>query len=261
MTTAVVTGAAQGVGLTVASLLARRSYRLILLDVQPLDTQVQRLRAGGADVHAFHGDVSAESFIVEVAERIRRDFGAADALINNAGISLIVPAEETTAEQWQRVMNVNLLGPFLLCRHLGAQMLAQGRGSIVNVASVAGLAAVSHRSAYNASKHGLIGLTRTLAAEWGGRGVRVNAVCPGWIKTEMDHADQRTGAYSDADIINRVPMARFARAEDVAEAIAFLADGERAAFINGVTLPVDGGWMADASWESLRIHMRTGDRS
>jgi NAD(P)-dependent dehydrogenase (short-subunit alcohol dehydrogenase family) len=154
-------------------------------------------------------------------------------------------------------MNVNLLGPFLLCKHLGAQMLAKGRGSIVNVASVAGLAAVSHRSAYNSSKHGLIGLTKTLAAEWGGRGVRVNAICPGWIKTEMDVADQGTGAYSDDDIVNRVPMARFARADDVAEAIAFLLDGERAGFVNGVTLPVDGGWIADASWDSLRIRTRS----
>jgi NAD(P)-dependent dehydrogenase (short-subunit alcohol dehydrogenase family) len=135
-------------------------------------------------------------------------------------------------------------------------MLARRHGSIVNVASVAGLAGVSHRSAYNASKHGLIGLTRTLAAEWGGRGVRVNAVCPGWIKTEMDVADQGSGAYSDADIVNRVPMARFARAEDVAEAIAFLADGDHNGFINGVSLPVDGGWIADASWDSLRVRTR-----
>jgi NAD(P)-dependent dehydrogenase (short-subunit alcohol dehydrogenase family) len=257
MNTAVVTGAAQGVGLAVASLLARRDYRVLLLDVQPLEDQVQRLRAGGAEVHGFCGDVSSESFIVEVAERTRGEFGGADALVNNAGISLIVPAESTSAEQWQRVMNVNLLGPFLLCKHLGAQMLAKGRGSIVNVASVAGLAAVSHRSAYNSSKHGLIGLTKTLAAEWGGRGVRVNAICPGWIKTEMDVADQGTGAYSDDDIVNRVPMARFARADDVAEAIAFLLDGERAGFVNGVTLPVDGGWIADASWDSLRIRTRS----
>jgi NAD(P)-dependent dehydrogenase (short-subunit alcohol dehydrogenase family) len=153
-------------------------------------------------------------------------------------------------------LNVNLFAPFLLCRYLGVQMLARGQGSIVNVASVAGLAGVSHRSAYNASKHGLIGLTKTLAAEWGGRGVRVNAVCPGWIKTEMDVADQGSGAYSDADIVNRVPMARFARAADVAEAIAFLLNDERSGFINGVSLPVDGGWIADASWDSLRMRTR-----
>jgi NAD(P)-dependent dehydrogenase (short-subunit alcohol dehydrogenase family) len=153
-------------------------------------------------------------------------------------------------------MDINLFGPFLLCKYLGTQMLERGRGSIVNVASVAGLAGVSHRSAYNASKHGLIGLTKTLASEWGGRGVRVNAVCPGWIKTDMDVADQGSGAYTDADIVNRVPMARFARADDVAEAIAFLLDHERGGFINGVSLPVDGGWTADASWESLRIRTR-----
>jgi NAD(P)-dependent dehydrogenase (short-subunit alcohol dehydrogenase family) len=153
-------------------------------------------------------------------------------------------------------MDINLLGPFLLGRYLGAQMLEQRRGSIVNVASVAGLAGVAHRSAYNASKHGLIGLTRTLAGEWGGRGVRVNAVCPGWIKTEMDVADQGSGAYSDADIINRVPMARFAAPQDVAEAIAFLIDSDRSGFVNGVSLPVDGGWVADASWDSLRLRTR-----
>src|SRR6202041_3860785 len=111
------------------------------------------------------------------------EYGAADGLVNNAGISLIAPAEETTAAQWQRVMNINLFGPFLLCRYLGAQMLERRHGSIVNVASVAGLAGVGHRSAYNASKHGLIGLTRTLAAEWGGGGGGGNAGCPGWVKT------------------------------------------------------------------------------
>jgi NAD(P)-dependent dehydrogenase (short-subunit alcohol dehydrogenase family) len=174
---------------------------------------------------------------------------------------MIAPAEDTTAAQWQRVMNINLFGPFLLSRYLGQQMLQRRSGSIVNVASIAGLSGISHRSAYNASKHGLIGLTRTLAAEWGARGVRVNAVCPGWIKTEMDVADQGSGAYSDEDIINRVPMARFARPVDVAAAIAFLADNEQSGFINGVTLPVDGGWTADGSWETLRARTRGGDIS
>jgi NAD(P)-dependent dehydrogenase (short-subunit alcohol dehydrogenase family) len=194
--------------------------------------------------------------VQELAEEASARHDAVDLLVNNAGVSLICPAEQTTAAQWQRVMSINLFGPFLLCRAFGAQMLARGSGSIVNVASIAGLAGVSQRSAYNTSKHGLVGLTRTLAAEWGGRGVRVNAVCPGWIKTEMDEADQKRGAYSDTDITNRVPMGRFARAEDVAAAIVFLADPQLSGFVNGVCLPVDGGWTADASWESLRLASR-----
>jgi NAD(P)-dependent dehydrogenase (short-subunit alcohol dehydrogenase family) len=255
--TLLVTGAAQGVGLATASLLARREYRVILLDIQPVDAQIAELRDQGADVEGVAGDVSSETFVKSLADRIAADHGALDGLVNNAGVSLIIPAERTTAAQWQRVMAINLFGPFLLCRYLGAQMLERRRGSIVNVASVAGLAGISHRSAYNASKHGLIGLTRTLAAEWGGRGVRVNAVSPGWIKTDMDAVDQGGGAYSDSDIVDRVPLARFARAQDVAEAIAFLADSERNGFINGVSLPVDGGWMADASWNDLRLRTRT----
>jgi NAD(P)-dependent dehydrogenase (short-subunit alcohol dehydrogenase family) len=135
-------------------------------------------------------------------------------------------------------------------------MLEDRSGSIINVASIAGLAGVADRAAYNASKHGLIGLTRTLAAEWGGRGVRVNAVCPGWVKTEMDAADQASGTYTDADITNRVPMGRFASPDDIARAIAFLADSRESPFINGHTLVVDGGWTADASWESLRFQKR-----
>ena len=257
MKSALVTGSAQGVGLTTAALLARRGFHVVLVDVQSLDGARARLQATDPRVTALQGDVACESFVRELAGRVAGDCGAVDVLVNNAGISCIAPAEDTTAEQWQRVMGVNLFAPFLLCKYLGAQMLRRRSGSIVNVASVAGLAGVSHRSAYNASKHGLVGLTRTLAAEWGGRGVRVNAVCPGWIKTEMDVADQGSGAYTDQDIIDRVPLARFARAEDVAEAIAFLADDAKSGFINGTTLGVDGGWLADASWNSLRMRTRS----
>ena len=256
MKTAVITGAAQGVGLVTASYLARLGYRVILTDIQPLDSQLAQLRGDGQCAEGAIGDVASEPFVQQLAERVHREHGAVDVLVNNAGISLIAPAEDTTTAQWQRVMDINLLGPFLLCKYLGAQMLRRRSGSIVNVASVAGLAGISHRSAYNASKHGLIGLTRTLAAEWGGRGVRVNAVCPGWIKTEMDAADQGSGAYTDRDIVDRVPMARFARPQDVAAAVAFLADNEMQGFINGVSLPVDGGWLADGSWEALRITTR-----
>jgi NAD(P)-dependent dehydrogenase (short-subunit alcohol dehydrogenase family) len=176
--------------------------------------------------------------------------------VNNAGISLIRPAEETTASEYRRVMEVNLVAPFLLARAFGRKMLEARSGSIINVASIAGLVAVSDRAAYNASKHGLVGLTRTLAAEWGGRGVRVNAVCPGWVKTEMDAADQTGGSYTDSDITERVPMGRFARPDDVARAIAFLADDDESGFVNGQTLAVDGGWSSDGSWNSVRLRKR-----
>jgi NAD(P)-dependent dehydrogenase (short-subunit alcohol dehydrogenase family) len=253
---ALVTGAAQGLGLATAALLAQHGFHLVATDIQPLEATRARIESDGGDGVGMSGDISSEEFVRELAARIAREHGALDVLVNNAGISCIAPAEDTTAEQWQRVMSVNLFGPFLLCKYLGTQMLAHAAGSIVNVASVAGLAGISHRSAYNASKHGLIGLTRTLAAEWGGRGVRVNAVCPAWIKTEMDVADQGSGAYSDRDITDRVPQARFASPRDVAEAIAFLADTSRSGFVNGTTLTVDGGWLADASWESLRLRTR-----
>jgi NAD(P)-dependent dehydrogenase (short-subunit alcohol dehydrogenase family) len=183
-------------------------------------------------------------------------YGAAEVLVNNAGISFISPAEKTAASDYRRVLEVNLVAPFLLAKAFGEQMLTAGWGSIINVASVAGLLGIADRAAYNASKHGLVGLTRTLAAEWGGRGVRVNAVCPGWVKTQMDDADQARGTYSDADITGRVPMARFASPDDIARAIAFLADGRESSFINGHCLSVDGGWASDGSWESLRLQKR-----
>lgn len=254
MKTIIVTGAAQGVGLTTARLFAEKGHHVVMTDVQPLDAQTEALTADGLLVSHLSGDVSSEAFVAQLAAKVATENGGADVLVNNAGISLICPAEETSFEQWQRVMAINLAGPFLLSKAFGQQMLAKGSGSIVNVASIAGLRGVIHRTAYNASKHGLIGMTRTLAAEWGGRGVRVNAVCPGWIKTEMDIADQGSGAYGDEDIINRVPMARFAKPDDVAAAILFLADS--GSFVNGVTLPVDGGWTADASWDALRLKTR-----
>lgn len=254
---AVVTGAAQGIGRRTAEVLAGRGYAVVLSDLRQPDETLAAIRAlGGAEPLAVTGDVSSEEYAAELRTRTLGAFGRVDVLVNNAGVSLLVPAEQTTAQQWRRVLEVNLTGPFLLSREFGAAMLAAGGGSIVNIASIAGLHGVSDRAAYNASKHGLVGLTRTLAGEWGGRGVRVNAVCPGWVKTEMDAADQAGGGYTDADISERVPMGRFASPDDIAAAVAFLADPAMSGFVNGVALPVDGGWTADASWNSLRLRKR-----
>jgi NAD(P)-dependent dehydrogenase (short-subunit alcohol dehydrogenase family) len=249
---AIITGAARGIGRRAAITLAESGYRIAANDLEAPEDTLEELRSAGADVLSLLGDVSDEVAVRGMVGKVLENLGRVDVLVNNAGISAIVPAEDTTLADWERTISVNLTGPFLMCREFGRVMLGQGSGSIVNVSSVAGLLGVSDRAAYNASKHGLVGLTRTLAAEWGGRGVRVNAVCPGWVKTEMDEEDQGAGGYSDADIEGRVPMARFAKPEDVARAIAFLADPEWSGFVNGHTLSVDGGWFADGSWEGLR---------
>jgi NAD(P)-dependent dehydrogenase (short-subunit alcohol dehydrogenase family) len=253
---AVVTGGAQGIGRRTGELLSERGFRLTLIDLRTANETIRAIEERGGEALGFTGDIADEAVVEEFAREVFTRFGRTDVLVNNAGISLISPAEKTSAQDYRRVLEVNLVAPFLLAKVFGAKMLEAGRGSIVNIASVAGLLGIADRAAYNASKHGLIGLTRTLAAEWGGRGVRVNAVCPGWVKTEMDAADQARGTYVDADITGRVPMARFARPDDVAHAIAFLADERESGFVNGHALSVDGGWASDGSWESLRLSHR-----
>lgn len=250
MKTTVITGAAQGIGLQTAKLLDSLGWSLALIDLQSVATQQYK------NALALTGDITDERFVAEAAAATLKRFGRVDALVNNAGISNISSALDTTTEKYRQVLEVNLVAPFMLAKQFGKIMLDTGSGAIVNVASVAGLQGVADRSAYNASKHGLIGLTRTLAVEWGARGVRVNAVCPGWVKTEMDHKDQAGGSYTDQDITDHVPMARFARPEDIAEAIAWLCDDTKSGFVNGVALPIDGGWTTDGSWQSLRLRQR-----
>jgi NAD(P)-dependent dehydrogenase (short-subunit alcohol dehydrogenase family) len=239
---AVVTGATQGMGLRIADVLREDGFTVVGFDLQESKDGIV-------------GDVASAADVARLTQHVLDTYGRVDVLVNNAGIAGIVPFEETTLEQWRRMMEVNLTGPFLLTQSLGKVMLAQGEGSVINIASVAGLRGVADRAAYNTSKHGLIGMTRTLAVEWGGRGVRVNAVCPGWVKTEMDVASQAGGYYVDSDITDHVPAGRFAVPEDIANAVAFLASS-KSTFINGVALPVDGGWTADGSWQKLRLSKR-----
>jgi len=231
-------------------------YSLALMDVQSCAATLTVVRAHGAEAEELIGDICDEGVVARAVETVRKRWNRADVLVNNAGISFIAPAENVEANAFRRVLEVNLVAPFVLSKGFGALMLEQGEGSIVNVASIAGLVGIGDRTAYNASKHGLIGLTRTLAAEWGGRGVRCNAVCPGWVKTEMDVADQAGGGYTDDDIIGVNPMGRFAMPDDIAQAILFLADPAKSGFINGQALAVDGGWTTDGSWQSLRMRHR-----
>jgi NAD(P)-dependent dehydrogenase (short-subunit alcohol dehydrogenase family) len=257
MKIAIVTGAAQGIGRRTAEVLAGAGYGLLLMDRQPCTATLAAVRDVGAEAEEVTGDLTDEAVVERGVKAARSWWGQVDVLVNNAGISLIAPAESIDAKTFRRMLEVNLVAPFLLAKAFGAMMLERRSGSIVNVASIAGLVGVADRSAYNASKHGLVGLTRTLAAEWGGRGVRVNAVCPGWVKTEMDVADQAAGGgYNDADIEGVNPMGRFATPDDIAQSVLFLAEPERSGFVNGHTLVVDGGWTSDGSWQSLRMKKR-----
>ncbi|PYY04003.1 MAG: short-chain dehydrogenase [Acidobacteria bacterium] len=237
---AAITGAAQGIGRRTAEALAERGYCLALNDLRMPHETIQSIQSRGGEAIGFAGNIADESVVDEFVRGSYDAWGQTDVLINNAGISFIAA-----------------VAPFLLSKAFGNKMLAAGHGSIVDVASIAGLVGISDRAAYNASKHGLIGLTRTLAAEWGGRGIRVNAVCPGWVKTEMDAVDQARGTYTEDDITSRIPLGRFATPDDIALAIAFLADDKQSGFINGHCLTVDGGWTADGSWESLRRSHRS----
>jgi len=256
MRVAIVTGAAQGIGRRTAETLAMAGYSVALMDIQSCAATLAAVRGYGVEAEELIGDICDEDVVARAVETVRGRWNRVDVLVNNAGISFISPAEKVEARAFRRVLEVNLVAPFVLAKGFGALMLEQGEGSIVNVASIAGLVGIGDRTAYNASKHGLVGLTRTLAAEWGGRGVRCNAVCPGWVKTEMDVADQAGGGYTDDDIIGVNPMGRFASPDDIAQAILFLADPAKSGFINGQALAVDGGWTADGSWQSLRIRHR-----
>ena len=247
-----ITGAARGIGFAIATRLVAEGARVMLADV--LAEGAERAAELGEAAAFIHCDVTSRDQIEAAITATVERWGGLDGLINNAGISQRSLAIETQFPVYQKVVDVDLLAPIALTQEILPRMATRKSGRLVFISSVAGKVGSPMRTAYSAAKHGLIGLTRTLAAEWGGRGVRVNAVCPGWIKTEMDVADQGSGAYGDDDIINRVPMARFAKPDDVARAIAFLAEGD--GFLNGVSLPVDGGWTGDMSWDALRLKTR-----
>ena len=189
-------------------------------------------------------------------DRIVSELGRIDVLINNAAGNFVSRAEDISPNGWNTVINIVLNGTAYCTLAAGRHMLKQGAGKVLSISAAYAWYGGPGTVHSAAAKAGVIAMSQTLAVEWGARGVRVNAVAPGWVKTEMDHADQAGGSYNDRDIVEHVPMGRFARPGDVASAIAWLCDGDQSGFVNGVVLPVDGGWTADGSWQSLRLRQR-----
>ena len=254
---ALVTGAARGIGLAAAKRFLAEGWRVGLLDIDA--DNLKRTHAALArpdSTLALACDVADATAVSAAFAALAERFGRLDVLVNNAGIAVFKPLLETTPEEWSRVLAVNLTGPFLCAQAAAALMREQGGGSIVNITSISGLRASTLRVAYGTSKAALEHLTRQQAVELAALGIRVNAVAPGPVDTAMAKA-VHTPAIR-ADYHDAIPLNRYGLEEELAEAIYFLCS-ERASYITGQTLAVDGGFdAAGIGLPTLRGERRNG---
>ncbi len=239
---AVITGAARGIGLGIARWFLARGQRVALLDIDAATLQAAALELGEPKrVLALHCDVSDPVQVDAAVARVANEFGRIDSLVNNAGVAVFKPLEQTTFDDWRTVLATNLDGPFLCTQACVPIMLRHGGGSVVNIASISGLRASTLRVAYGTSKAALIHLTRQQAVELGTRGIRVNAIAPGPVETEM--AKQVHTPAIRADYAAAIPLKRYGLVEEIASATGFLCSPE-AGYVNGQVLAVDGGFDA-----------------
>ncbi len=238
----IVTGGGRGLGRAIAAGFAAEGCKVAIVGRNP-ETLARAVAEMGPDVQGFAADVSSEAEVETMCTAVAGSFGSIDVLVNNAGINPFYKRpEDTTLAEWQQIIDVNLTGVFLACKHAGRAMLAQGSGAIINVGSIAGRVALARTTAYCAAKAGVELLTRQLAHDWADRGVRVNAVGPGYFATDLTEglrANPRLGG----QITARTPLGRFGEPDELVGACLFLAS-PAAAYVTGQTLMVDGGWTA-----------------
>jgi gluconate 5-dehydrogenase len=242
----VVTGGGRGLGAALAQGFAEAGARLVIgdQDAQTAAASAARIRERGVAAVALGCDNTSHPQAQALIDLARQSYGGLDVLVNNAGINIPKPAEDLSLDEWSRIVGVNLTGTFTCCQAAGALMLAQGSGSIINICSVHGhVGSYVHKAAaYNASKAGVINLTRSLALEWGERGVRVNGISPGPLATELMATRLANPEYV-RKTLERMAIKRVGTPEDVVGAALFLAS-PAAAWITGHMLAVDGGWLA-----------------
>ena len=242
--TALVTGGAQGLGLAIGARLVAEGYDVVLGDVDEAAVAAAAETIGATGVAM---DVTDDAAVDAVLARY--DGEALDVLVNNAGIISRQPAEEFDSAQWDREMAVNLGGVMRCCRAAFESLTWSAHAAIVNLASVGSTFGLPQRLGYSTTKSGVLGLTRTLAAEWGPHGIRVNAVAPGYIETQMMRSGFASGALDESRLLDRTPLGRFGTAEEVAGAVAFLVSDD-ASFVTGTVLEVDGGITIDGSFHA-----------
>jgi NAD(P)-dependent dehydrogenase (short-subunit alcohol dehydrogenase family) len=244
---AVITGAAKGIGGATADVFAAEGARIVATDIDAdgLEARRQRLAAQGAEIATVVGDVSVEADARRMIDAAVEHYGRLDILVANAGIIPLRKITEATPEDWEEVMAIDGRGMFLTCKYAIEAMLKTGGGSIVCLSSISGMAGQKSQSTYGPAKFVATGLTKHLAVEWADQGIRVNAVAPGTILTERVRQlpNEPGGAEYVEEIIKMHPMGRLGEPVEVARAIAFLASDD-ASFITGAILPVDGGYLA-----------------
>jgi NAD(P)-dependent dehydrogenase (short-subunit alcohol dehydrogenase family) len=237
--TALITGAASGIGAACARRFAQEGARIAGLDVQK--PAAGAMPAGSS---FFEADVRDEAAVAAAVSSAREQLGSIDVLVNAAGVSGIGMAHQLAVEEFDRVMDINLKGSFLVSKHVLAAMLEQGSGSIIHLASIEGLEGINSQLAYNASKGGVVLMTKNMAIDYAPQGIRVNCLCPGMIETPMTEMLRTEGLREVREQMRRFhAMGRFGQPEEVAAAALFLASDD-ASFVTGAALTVDGGFTA-----------------
>jgi 3-oxoacyl-[acyl-carrier protein] reductase len=239
-----VTGSSRGIGAEVVAKAAAEGARVAIHyrhGTEAAERTLERARAAGAEADCFGADLAIGDEAARLVERVIDRFGRVDGLVNNAGLTLVGPFLETTPEQWDAIIRTDLTAAFHTCRAALPSMVERGSGSIVNVASRLGQMGIAETAAYSAAKAGLIGLTRSLATEFGPRGIRVNAVAPAVTITDMttDLVESEEGRRR----LRGIPLGRFGRADEVADAVVFLLSDRASLFLGQTLNPNGGGYM------------------
>ena len=238
---AIVTGGGAGIGRATCLALAREGAAVAVVDLKAADAVAGEIEAAGGRAAAYAADVSRRAEVEAMVDDVVRRFGSVDILVNNAGIGRPGRIEEVTEEEWDRTLAVDLKAHFLACRAVVPHMRRRGRGHIVNVASIAGRhVSLANSIPYTSAKAGVIGFTRHLAQEVGPDGIRVNAVAPGPVKTELLYSAVARGSEREAQFQARIPLRYVSEAEEQAAVILFLAS-DAASFVHGAIVDVNGG--------------------